>query len=121
MLNGVSIICDAAVTIGAYGLISWNVVLIDNLRAPRSRLERRAYLDAVLGNQRDSISLPESPRPIAIGENVWIGHDAIVLPGVSIGKGSIVGARAVVKEPVPDFAVVAGNPARIIRYLEAPR
>ena len=121
MLNGVSIICNSMVSIGAYGLISWNVVLIDNLRAPRGVKERRAYLDALLGNNLRALSLQESPRPIVIGENVWIGHDAVVLPGISIGKGSIVGARTVVTESIPDYAVVAGNPARIIRYLEASR
>jgi len=120
MLNCVSIICDAAVTIGAYGLISWNVVLVDNLRAPRALKERRAYIDALLAHDLRALSLLQSPRPIAIGENVWIGHDAVILPGVSIGKGSIVGARTMVTESIPDFTVVAGNPARIIRYLEPP-
>lgn len=117
MLNGVSVICDASITIGAYGLISWNVVLIDNLRAPRSAEKRRAYLDALLGDRMDAFAADEPPRPIAIGENVWIGHNAVVLPGVSIGQGSIVGARSVVALPVPDFVVVAGNPARVIRSL----
>jgi acetyltransferase-like isoleucine patch superfamily enzyme len=120
MLNGVSIICDTSVTIGAYGLISWNVLLIDNLRAPRIVKERRAYLDALLrgGGGPGARDLGDSPRPILIGENVWIGHDAVVVPGVSIGKGSIVGARTVVTESIPDFSIVAGNPARITRRLE---
>jgi len=118
MLNGVSIICDASVTIGAYGLISWNVVLIDNLRAPRMPNERRAYLDRLLRKDPNAPALGETPAPIVIGENVWIGHDAVVLPGVSIGRGSIVGARTVVTQSIPEFAVVAGNPARIIRRLE---
>jgi acetyltransferase-like isoleucine patch superfamily enzyme len=56
-------------------------------------------------------------RPIRIGRNVWIGFDACVLPGVTIGEGSIVGARSVVVEDVPPFTVVAGNPARFIRHL----
>ena len=55
-------------------------------------------------------------RPIAIGSNVWIGTNAIVMPGVRIGNGAIVAAGAVVTKHVPDGAVVAGVPARIIRF-----
>jgi virginiamycin A acetyltransferase len=51
-----------------------------------------------------------------VGNDVWIGREATVMPGVSIGDGAIVGAQAVVASPVPAYAVVAGNPARIVRY-----
>ncbi|SDT89250.1 CatB-related O-acetyltransferase [Stappia sp. ES.058] len=51
-----------------------------------------------------------------VGNDVWIGREATVMPGVSIGDGAIVGAHAVVASPVPPYAVVAGNPARIVRY-----
>ena len=51
-----------------------------------------------------------------IGNDVWIGVDAIVLRGVEVGTGSVIGANAVVTKNVPDFAVVAGVPARILRY-----
>lgn len=50
-----------------------------------------------------------------IGNDVWIGTQALVLPGVRIGHGAVVGARAVVTRDVPDYAVVAGNPARLVR------
>lgn len=50
-----------------------------------------------------------------IGHDVWCGHDAKILPGVTIGNGVIVGAGAVVTRDVPDYAVVAGNPARVVR------
>ena len=57
------------------------------------------------------------PATTVIGNDVWIGHNALVLPGCNrIGNGAIVGAGAVVTKPVPDYAIVAGNPARIIRY-----
>lgn len=51
----------------------------------------------------------------AIGNDVWVGYDALILPGVTIGDGAVVGARAVVTRDVPPYAVVAGNPARIVR------
>jgi virginiamycin A acetyltransferase len=50
-----------------------------------------------------------------IGNDVWIGHEATILPGTTIGDGAIVGAKAVVGGEVPPYAVVAGNPARIVR------
>ena len=61
------------------------------------------------------------PKPIHIGNNVWIGSNATILAGVTIGDGAIIGAGAVVTKDVPDNAVVVGNPARVIRYLDAEK
>ncbi len=60
----------------------------------------------------------EYALPISIGDDVWIGGRAIVLPGVAIGDRAVVGAGSVVTRDVPADAVVAGNPARVIRRLE---
>ena len=54
-------------------------------------------------------------KPVVIGDDVWLGARAIVLPGVVIGQGSIIAAGAIVSKPVPDYAIVGGNPARVIR------
>lgn len=56
------------------------------------------------------------PKRVTIGNDVWIGRNAIVLPGVSVCDGAVVGAGAVVTKDVPPYAVVAGNPARVIKY-----
>jgi len=56
------------------------------------------------------------PRPVSIGNDVWIGTRAIILPGVRVGSHCIIGAGAVVTKDVPDWAIVGGNPARVIRY-----
>jgi len=56
--------------------------------------------------------------PITIGDNVWIGAEAMVLKGVTIGKGAVVAARAVVTKDVPENTLVAGMPAKIIREIE---
>jgi phosphonate metabolism protein (transferase hexapeptide repeat family) len=55
-----------------------------------------------------------------LGHDVWIGHGAIVLPGLSIGNGAVVGAGAIVTKDVPAFAIVVGNPARLLRYRFPP-
>lgn len=60
-------------------------------------------------------------RDTVIGHDVWLGHGALVLPGARIGNGVIVGAGAVVRGTVPDYAVVAGNPAQIIRMRFDPQ
>lgn len=57
----------------------------------------------------------EMARPVRIGHRAWIGSGAILLPGVSVGDDAVVGAGAVVTRDVPPGAVVAGNPARVIR------
>ena len=58
-----------------------------------------------------------SKGKVHIKQNVWIGEKASIMPGVTIGKGAIVGANAVVTKDVPDYAVVGGNPAKIIKIL----
>lgn len=55
-------------------------------------------------------------EPVYIGDDVWIGGNVTILPGVRIGKGSIIGAGAVITKDVPEYAVVGGNPFRIIKY-----
>jgi maltose O-acetyltransferase len=54
--------------------------------------------------------------PVRIGRFVWIGSHVIVLPGVTIGEGAVVGAGSVVSKDVPKGAIVAGNPAKFIRF-----
>jgi acetyltransferase-like isoleucine patch superfamily enzyme len=153
LMNGSRLICDAAIEIGDYCLISWNTVLMDTYRVPVEPALRRPLLESfadsriahgTLESGRDALPpvqadrqvgptrimesaaqrAPRSvcanvpARPIRIGNNVWIGFDSCVLPGIRIADGSIVGARSVVVEDVPPLTVVAGNPARVIRQLE---
>jgi maltose O-acetyltransferase len=69
----------------------------------------------------DQVDIPMTQQgvsertPVVIENDVWIGQNAILMPGVHVGKGAIVGAGAVVTKDVPNMAVVAGVPARIIR------
>ena len=54
-------------------------------------------------------------KPITIGDDVWISDRVFILPGLTIGRGAIIGACAVVTKDVPEYTIVAGNPARIIK------
>lgn len=58
----------------------------------------------------------QAEKPVVIEDDVWIGGHVILLPGVRIGRGSVIGAGAVVSRDVPAYAVAAGNPARVVRY-----
>ncbi|MCD7034217.1 maltose O-acetyltransferase [Metabacillus sp. GX 13764] len=60
----------------------------------------------------------EFAKPVVIGDNVWIGGRAVINPGVTIGNNAVIASGAVVTKDVPDYAVVGGNPARIIKYIE---
>lgn len=55
-------------------------------------------------------------KTIVIGNDVWIGGHVIFLPGVHVGNGAIVGAGAIVTKDVPEYAIVGGNPAKVIKY-----
>jgi acetyltransferase-like isoleucine patch superfamily enzyme len=71
------------------------------------------------------LNIPPAERPtfskggVVIGDNVWIGDKATILPNVTIGDGCIIGANAVVTKDIPAFCVVGGNPAIIIRHLKS--
>ena len=65
---------------------------------------------------KESINAYEKAGDTHIGNDVWIGSEAMIMAGVSIGSGAVIAARAVVVKDVPPYAVVGGNPATIIKY-----
>jgi tetrahydrodipicolinate N-succinyltransferase len=67
-------------------------------------------------DQRDPVPNAGRPGGITIGNDVWIGYRAIMLPGIEIGDGAVIGAGAIVTKDVPRYAVVGGSPAKLIRY-----
>ena len=78
------------------------------------------------GHKYSSLTMPmrlqgsTTPRTIIVEDDVWIGARAIVLPGSKIGKGAIVGAGSVVTSDVGPYAVVGGNPAKVLKYRTEP-
>lgn len=60
--------------------------------------------------------LPENDKDVYIEDGVWVGCNVIILKGVTIGRGAVVAAGAVVTKDVPAYAIVGGNPAKIIKY-----
>ncbi len=119
LVHGARIVCDDEIRIDDYALISWNVVLMDTYRVPLDPLERRRELEQASRRQPRRIEAKVTARPIHIKSNVWIGFDTCVLPGITIGENSIIGARSVVAEDVEPYSVMAGNPARLIRRLDS--
>ena len=72
--------------------------------------------EAVLQHFVDIPRFEEEPLPTTLGSDVWIGNNAMIPGGIRIGHGAVVAAGAVVTKDVPPYAIVGGNPARVIRY-----
>ncbi len=93
-----TVTCLEHISIGRDCAISWNTNILDGN-----------------GHQLTVDGVPRpSPAPVAIGDGVWVGAGAFILSGVTIGSGAVVGAGSIVTKDVPDRAIVAGNPARVI-------
>ncbi len=71
---------------------------------------------AAVGGWKKEYSLPLNHNYVIFGNDVWVGVNTVFLPGVKIGNGAIIGAGAVVTHDVPAYAIVAGVPAKVIRY-----
>lgn len=100
-------------TIGAYVSIARGVQFVLGGNHDYKRLSTYPVETMVL-HQKPFEAL--SKGPIQVGDDVWLGMDAMVLSGVTIGQGAVVAAKSVVTKSVPPYAIVAGNPAAVIRY-----
>ncbi len=104
----------ARIEIGDRVMISHNVNIFDNLTHPIDPVARHHHFREIsVRGHPQAIDLGE--RPVRIEDDAWIAAGAMILRGVTVGYGAIVGAGAVVTRDVPALAMVAGNPARIIR------
>jgi acetyltransferase-like isoleucine patch superfamily enzyme len=118
VLNATTLVCNERITIGAHCLLAWGSVVTDTWPEPRASIAaRRRALHAAAADPLRRLPPVSTPLPVTLEDNVWIGFDAVILPGVTIGRGAIVGCKTIVRESIPPYAVVVGDPARIIRTL----
>ena len=103
-INGASIHATRSIRIGRNCLIAANVSILDSDGHGVSVAERGLHNPA--------------SAPVLIEDDVWIGANAIVLKGVTLGRGSVVAAGSVVTRDVPAMTVVGGNPAKVIKSVE---
>jgi len=119
LLNGALIMAEEKIDIGSHCLISWNVGLADSDFHPLEPAQRMVDAQALAPFFENR---PPRPRlktaPIKIGDNVWIGMNAVILKGVTIGDNSVVAAGSVVTKSVEPNTVVAGNPAVVVKKFE---
>ncbi len=106
-LSGVVISAHKSVTIGKRVMIGGGTRILDSQYHPIDTLPRIPS------------TAPEA-RPIVIEDDVWLSLDVLVLPGVRIGRGSVIGARSVVTSDIPPMVVAAGIPAKVIRPVRLP-
>ena len=116
-------IVNTDTTIGKYCSIACGVA-IGTSQSPLDRISTHCFTyHKSNGDFFGEIRVPSyglikhnSTKPVTVGNDVWIGRNAIIMDGITIGDGAVVGAAAVVTKDVPPYAIVAGVPARIIRY-----
>ena len=105
------------IQIGDCVIISNNVKIYDNNHHPtnpkiREKMCREGFFgDAWRWNYAEN-------APVIINDNVWIGERSTILKGVTIGRGAIVACNSVVTKDVPEYSIVAGNPAKVVKYLD---
>ncbi|MEO5581355.1 MAG: acyltransferase, partial [Saprospiraceae bacterium] len=119
VLQCTRIISNLSVTIKDHCMCSWGSVITDSWLSPATYpiYFRRTMLERIANSSNRHLEFIH-PMPVMIDENVWIGFEAVILPGVKIGRGAVIGCKTVISEDVPAYAVVVGNPSRILRYLE---
>lgn len=113
--------CGKNITVGKNVFINANCCFQDHggITIGDGTLIGHAVVIATLNhNEQPKLRKNMIPRPVILGKNVWVGAHATILSGVSVGDNAIVAAGAVVTKDVPKNAVVAGVPAKVIKFIE---
>ncbi|HEX8475257.1 MAG TPA: acyltransferase [Pyrinomonadaceae bacterium] len=120
VLNGTYLICHERIEIGDHCLIAWGSVITDTWAGLQDApLEARRHALAAAAADPARILPPVGvARPVVLEDNVWVGFDSVILPGVRLGRGAIIGCKTVVSKDVPPYAVVVGAPPRCVRRLK---
>lgn len=106
---------QSPVVIGAFCSIAPEVLFVCQADHPTETASTFGIQDRIVKTKMLYEYL-RTKGPIVVGNDVWVGTRAIILSGVTIGDGAIVAAGSVVTKDVPPYAIVAGNPARLVRY-----
>lgn len=114
--GGTTIDCVERITIEDNVLISFQCIIQDSDNHSTKYSERKNDTRDWMNNQHHNWELTPK-KPVKISKGAWLGARSIILKGVTIGEGAIVGAGSVVTKDVPDWTIVAGNPAKIIRTI----
>jgi len=112
-IGGSTIVCAEHVEIGNDVLISWGCTIVDHNSHSIYWTERASDVKNWYNGNKDWRFVDISP--VKIEDKAWIGLNAIILKGVTIGEGAVVGAGSVVTKDVLPYTIVAGNPAKQIR------
>ena len=107
---------DAKVEIGRYCSISKGVRFVTGGIHPPEWVSTYPFRVKFGKPNAYRDGLPRSKGPITIGNDVWIGTDALILSGVKVGDGAIIAARSVVNRDIPPYAIAGGVPARILSW-----
>jgi acetyltransferase-like isoleucine patch superfamily enzyme len=119
LLNGAIVMAEELVEIGSHCLISWGVGIADSDFHPLEPAQRLIDSQALAPFFKDRPPRPKlKTAPVKIGDNVWIGMNAVILKGVTIGENSVVAAGAVVTKSFPANTIVAGNPAVAVKKFQ---
>ncbi|CAN5560591.1 hypothetical protein BH20VER3_BH20VER3_06940 [soil metagenome] len=118
LMNGALVMAEELIEIGSYCLISWNVGIADSDFHPIDPEQRRRDALALAPYYKERPPRPPiRTAPVRISDNVWIGMNAVILKGVTIGENAVVAAGSVVAKSVAPNTVVAGNPAIVVKNL----
>ena len=124
-IGGGTFISRSAIEIGNHVTIAWGGTIYDHDSHSLDYIQRRKDVEDELKDIRNGRIFiynkdwsTVNAKPIKICDDAWIGMNVIILKGVTIGEGAIVGAGSVVVKDVPAWSVVAGNPAKVVKYLK---
>lgn len=111
-INCLTSVSKAHLNIGSFCSIADNVQFILNADHDLHNISTFPFKTMILNEGEEATSKGD----IVVSDDVWIGQNAIILSGVKIGQGAVIAAGSVVTKDVPPYAVVGGNPSRIIKY-----